>query len=177
MKTLTPIEKLEAHIRVPLPSSASRRKKSSIVIDGSSGAGREIHPVVPQTTGTSALKQRSMLAAAVAGVVNSMATSELRNSSVSKSERLSLSMRQVIVSPRWRAMRSMIWPILPYPMIAIFVMFCRQGERMLAESREGMLAELRPKIEPRCSLLETESEVVDVEGEPFGADVCLAAAR
>ena len=33
------------------------------------------------------------------------------------------------------------------------------------------------KEETTDNTVETESEVVDVEGEPFGADVCLAAAR
>ena len=50
-----------------------------------------------------------------------MATSAERKASVSKSARLSTSMMATISCPRDFAMDSIILPILPYPMSAIFI--------------------------------------------------------
>ena len=73
-------------------------------LHSASTAGRSAsQPVVPQTTGSPAAQQRLMLATAVAGVVNSMATS----ASICPGHGSSRSILQATVWPRPMAIASM----------------------------------------------------------------------
>lgn len=80
-------------------------------------------PVVPQTTGTPCARAARMFRSAASGRLNSIATSALRNAGLSKvCGEVNGSMIQTISCPRERATDSIIRPILPYPIRAIFIM-------------------------------------------------------
>ena len=110
-KTFTPTLKLEVQKKA-LPFSSANFLIPSIL---------SAQPVVPQTTGTPSSNAFRQFSSATFGIVNSMAASALRNASEWMSSILSTSMRATISCPRERAIFSIILPILPYPIRAIFI--------------------------------------------------------
>ena len=79
-------------------------------------------PVVPTTTGTCASKQRCIFFTANSGRVNSIATSDVFNSSEVKFLFWLLTINEM-VCPLSKAICSITFPIFPYPINAMFIYF------------------------------------------------------
>ena len=118
-RIFTPILKLDDQKNVPSSSSHSF----------SASSRRSFHPVVPHTTGTPARRQVSTLPNAVAGVVNSMATSACAKRSVASFASSPASTVKSTVWPRSISTRSISCPIVPYPMMTVFMPSYRVPEK------------------------------------------------